>query len=226
MQKIKILSVLSLCLLVSCSTLQQLAYVPSRLENIQAVKELLNGSAFRALAIVANSANQGIEGLLPKEVRPVISTLRTIGLGNEIDQLDRKVGMASKAVLSESTGLMEDAIYQLDIADAVGIIKGEPNAATALLKNAMYDAVKNRYSQKLDGELSKIDETKHWETAVSAYNLFAKNKIEGSLSEFIAEKAVDAVFLTMSNEETEIRKDVNVLEKEVLSRVFDYHLGK
>ncbi len=206
----------------SCSTLQNIAMAPSNIETITAVKEVLNGSAFRALETLARGSN-GIEAMLPDEVKPVLATLKTLGLGAEIDKLDKKVAVASEAAYIESKGLMSDAIKEVRFEDAASIVMGGENAATVAMKNAMYGAVKKRYSERLDGKLAMVDETKYWDQAVSAYNLFAKNKIEGSLSDFISERAVDAVFVAMGKEEAVIRKNPASLDKAVVTKVFDYY---
>ena len=161
--------------------------------------------------------------MLPDEAQPVIATLKTLGLGDDIEKLNKKVEVASEAVLIEGKGLMSDAISEFKAEDAASIILGGENAATIALKNAMYGAVKKRYSANLDNKLANVDEVKHWDTAVSTYNLFAKNKIKGSLSDFIAERAVDAVFIGMGKEEAVIRQDPASLGKDVVTRVFDYY---
>jgi len=218
------LGLLITCMLMgSCTTLQNLVTAPSGLETLTAVKEVLNSSAFKSLDKLAAVSNEGLIGVLPDEVKPIVNTLKTLGLGKELDELDQKVAKASGAVLFEGKGLMADAIKEFKPADAVAIVTGQEDAATIALKNAMYGAVKNRYSARLDNKLSEIPETKHWETALSTYNLFAKNKIEGSLSDFIAERAVDAVFIGMGKEEAVIRKDPASIGKDVVTRVFDYY---
>jgi len=216
------LTVLGL-LLGSCTTLQNLATAPSNIETLLAVKEVLNSSAFRSLETMAKTSDGGLMALLPDEAQPVIATLKTLGLGDEIDGLNKKVEIASEAALIEGKGLMSDAISEFKAEDAASIILGGENAATIALKNAMYGAVKKRYSSRLDDKLSNVDEVKHWDTAVSTYNLFAKDKIDGSLSDFIAERAVDAVFVTMGKEEAVIRKDPAALGKDVVTKVFDYY---
>ncbi len=227
--KIHKLSYLLVALLMlgsSCNTLQNIALAPSNLETINAVKEVLNGSAFKAIEGLAKASNGGLEAILPEEVRPVLATLKTLGLGEEINQLDKKLGVVSEAAYLESKGLMSDAIKEVKFDDAASIVLGGENAATIALKNAMYGAVKKRYSKRLDGQLANVDETKHWDTAVSAYNLFAKNKIEGTLSDFISERAVDAVFVAMGKEEAVIRKNPASLDKAVVTKVFDYYKDK
>jgi len=213
-------------ILSSCTTLQNIASAPSNLETLMAVKEVLNSSAFSSIEKLAKAKDGGLMALLPEEAKPVVATLKTLGLGKEIDKLNAKVEVATEATYIEGKGLMSDAIKEFRAEDAAAIVMGGENAATIALKHAMYGAVKKRYSSRLDEKLANVEEAKHWDTAVSTYNLFAKNKIEGSLSDFIAERAVDAVFLGMGQEEAVIRKDPAALGKDVVTRVFDYYKDK
>jgi hypothetical protein len=209
--------------LFSCSGVKNLQYVPSNLETIAAIKEVLNGSTSKALLNLANAQNQGIEALLPDEVKPIMNTLKTLGLGDEIKKIDAAVVNVSAVALAESKGLMQDAIKEVQFADAASIILGGENAATNALKTTMYSAVKKRYSEKIGIELNKIPEVKYWDTAVSTYNMFAKNKINGTLEDFVAERSVDAIFVAMGNEEAVIRKNPGSLGKEMVTKVFDYY---
>lgn len=207
----------------SCSTLQNFISEPSQLETITAVKEVLNSSAFRTVEQLSRISKDGVEGVLPSELQSVLKTLRTMGLGGDIDKVTNTISDASLLVLGESKGILQDAIKEIKFTDAVAIVSGAPDAATIALKNAMYGSVKNRYSAKLNAELDKTEANKYWPMAQSAYNLFSKNKIEGSLSEFLSERAVDAVFIGMGKEEAVIRQNPQDLGKAVVTKVFDYY---
>ncbi len=209
----------------SCKVLEELALAPTNLETVTALKEVLNSSAFRSIATLKKLNDSGVEGLLPKELQPVFGTLRNVGLGSKIDAVNDQIISVSGTVVQESGYIMQDAIKELTFADAVAVVTGGKDAATQVLRQAMYASVKKRYSSRLDEELQKNggDALKYWPIATNAHNLFSDNKIEGSLSDFIAERSVDAMFLTMGAEETEIRKDPASLGKAVVTKVFDYY---
>ena len=214
-------------LLSSCSTLNNLGIAPTALESIQAVKALMDGSSFRAIkALQTMNAAGGIEGLLPEEIAPVLNTLKTLGAGKEVDKITSQINGISKMVAGESAGIMKDAISSIKITDAVGVVLGADDAATTLLKNAMYGSVKKRYSERLDTELGKTEVPQYWPMATGAYNLFAKNKVDNDLSGFLAERAVDALFLTMGTKEKQLREDPAKLQNAVVTKVFDYYKKK
>lgn len=199
---------------------------PTSLETISALHEVLNSSAFRTINTLRNLDKNGVESVLPKEIQPVLANLKKMGFGSEIDKITKSVGIASKLVAEESTGIVKDAIKQVKFKDAVAVVLGGEDAATAVMKEAMYGAVKQRYSSRLEAELSKSQVLEYWPLATTAYNLFAKNKIDANLPDFLAERSVDALFLGMGREEAKIRKDPASLGNAVVTKVFDYYQKK
>lgn len=227
MKHLQVLVLTALMILSSCSQLTNFIK-PTNLETISALREILNHSAFKAAQDLAKLKTQGPEAFLPKEIQPVLGTLKTLGLGDEIDKTLKIVGDASGIVANEVPGIMEDAIQEVKFKDAAAIVLGGESAATGVFKKAMYGAVKKRYSDRLATELSKTDANKYWPMAASAFNMFAKkeDKVDGKLEDFIAERAVDGVFLAMGKEEKAVRADYKSLGKDVVTKVFDYYTKK
>lgn len=209
----------------ACSTLQALLAEPTAFETITALREILNSSAFKTIKKLKNINDNGALAVLPPEIQTVLGTLGTIGLGDEIEKVTNGIEKASTIVAEESTGIVTDAIKEVDFGDAVAVVVGGKDAATQVLREAMYGSVKKRYSDRLDVELNKTDANKYWPMAAGAYNLFAKEKIDNTLSDFLAERAVDAIFLGIGVEETEIRNDYKSLGSTVVTKVFDYYVG-
>jgi len=207
--------------LASCSTVKNLLVEPSALETIAALKSILESSAGKAVNAL-KQIKQG-EDALPDELKPVLATLKTLGLEDQIDDVEKAVVDASAVAAVESEAVIRDAIKELKFNDAVSVVLGGEDAATQVLKGAMYTTVKKRYSEKLESELSKKDVTKYWPMATSAYNLFAKEKIKGDLSDYISERAVDAIFVGMAAEEKIIRGDYTKMGNAVVTKVFDYY---
>lgn len=220
-------SLVIILLLTSCNQLVNFVK-PTNLENISALKEILNHSAFKAAKKLAQLKTKGVEGMLPKELQPVLGTLKTLGYGDEIDKAVNVLGKASTVVADEVPGIMKDAIKQVKFKDAAAIILGGESAATGVFKKAMYGAVKQRYSERLAQELDKTEVNKYWPMAASAHNMFAKkeNKVDGKVEDFLAERAVDGLFLAMGKEEKAARADYKSLGKSVVTKVFDYYGSK
>ena len=208
----------------SCSVMNQLNIKPSALETVMALREILNSSTFKAIrkmsALYAGDPTKS----LPAEFTTVIEGLKTLGLGSEVDKITQQTGKVASLVLTESEGIIKESIKQIDFGDAVSIVTGGKDAATQVLKNNMKTVVRKRYSEKLSSELDKSEINGYWPLAASAYNIFAKTKVDASLSNFLADRAVDGLFLAIGHEEQEIRKDYKSLGVSVVNKVFDYYI--
>lgn len=210
----------------SCSVLNQLNLQPSMLETVTALREILNSSTFKALKTLSKLHSDDPAKALPEELQPVLAGLKTLGLGNEINKVTAQIGQVSGVVLNESQDIIKESIAKVDFGDAVAIVTGGKDAATQVLKNNMKEVVRARYAELLTSQLSKTEATTYWPMAASAYNLFAKKKVEPNLSVFLADRAVDGIFLAMGHEEQEIRKDYKSLGSAVVTKVFDYYMKR
>lgn len=199
---------------------------PTNLETVMALKNILDSSSFRALKKLKTTTDDGIAGVLPPEVNSVLKTLKTLGYGNEVDKVTNSISSASKLMLNESEGIINDAISEVKFTDAVAVVLGGEDAATNVLKRTMYDTVKKRYSTRIEQELGKTEALTYWPIAATAYNVFAKQKVNSSLPDFLAERSVDAVFLAMGKQEASIRTDYKSLGNSVVTKVFDYYSNK
>ncbi|HMS69845.1 MAG TPA: DUF4197 family protein [Saprospiraceae bacterium] len=211
---------------VSCSTLMKSALKPSTLETITALREILNSSTFKALMQLKNLSGDDPMQTLPPEVNLVLNSLSSLGLSAEIAKSKEVIGKSAAIMLTESEGIMKDAISEVDFGDAVAVVTGGKDAATQVLKNNMKVVVKKRYSERLNLELNKSEVNKYWPLAAGTYNMFSKNKVDTALSDFMAERAVDAIFLAVGHEEQELRKDPASLGKAVVTKVFDYYMKR
>jgi len=226
MKKFFLVFLTAALMLSSCSMLNQLNLKPSALETVMALREILNSSTFKAVKKLSQLSSDDPSRALPSEFKTVLDGLKTLGYGQEVDKITKQVGTASAVVLKESESIIAESIKEVDFGDAVSIVTGGKDAATQVLKNNMKTVVRRKYAERLDTELGKTEATKYWPIAAGAYNIFAKDKIDSSLSNFLADRAVDGVFLAIGHEEQEIRKDYKSLGKAVVTKVFDYYTKK
>ncbi len=225
MKKYLLLFVAITVLGTSCATLGALGLKPTTLETVLALRNILDSSTFKALKTLKSLNDNGVTGILPAELKPVLNTMKTLGLGKDIDKVTGQITKISAVALSEGEGIMSDAIKEVKFTDAVAVVLGGEDAATAILRKAMYGAVKKRYTSRINSQLEGTEAAQYWPLATGAYNMFSKNKINSSLSDFMAERAVDAIFLAMGKEEKKIRTDYKSLGNQVVTKVFDYYVG-
>lgn len=219
------ISLVALLGFTSCDAAKLLLGEPSESEVIYALQKLLDSSALRAVSTLTDVSNNGVEALLPEELQPVLGVLKTTGAIDNIDVVEEKIANVSRDVTLETGEILKDAVKELSFGDAVAVVLGGEDAATQVLKKAMYATAKKRYSSKIETELTKVEPNilEYWSAGSSAYNLFAENKVDSSLSDFLAERSVDVLFGSIGKNEGELRNNYQSIGDQVVTRVFDFY---
>src|SRR5690606_23781860 len=83
--------------------------------------------------------NPRIKIPFPEDVQRVENALRRVGLGNEVDKFVLALNRGAEEAAKEAKPIFISAIRQMTIQDALGILKGEPDAATQYLKRTTSD---------------------------------------------------------------------------------------
>jgi Protein of unknown function (DUF4197) len=113
-----------------------------------------------------------------------------------------------------------NAIKQMTITDALGILKGGDFAATNYFKQKTTAALTQAFSPVISKSLNKVDATKYWSDVFTAYNRFSAKKVETDLTAYVTQKAIDGIFYQVGLEEQKIRKDPAARVTDLLKQVF------
>ncbi len=212
----------------SCKPSKVIFGEPSNDEISYALRKVLNSSTLKMINGLSTLSTQGVEGLLPEEFQDVLGVLKSTGAIKDIDKVEAKIADISKEVGVETSETLKDAIKELSFKDGAAIVLGGKEAATHVLKNAMYTTVQKRYSDRLNQELTKIDPNinMYWAAGTSAYNLLSKNKIDSDMSDFLSKRAVDLMFASIGQNESSIRNNPMQLQDQIVNKVFDYFKNK
>ncbi|NJB86927.1 hypothetical protein GGR26_002704 [Lewinella marina] len=161
--------------------------------------------------------------LLPEEVRKVTDRLQNVpGFSNLEAVILKKINQGAEDAASKAAPIFVDAIRQMSIQDAVGILKGDDHAATEYLRRTTSQALTAEFAPVINASLDKYDANKVWLDAASAYNNFplTREKVETDLGAYVTQRALDGLFLKVALKEEDIRKNVAARTTDLLRRVF------
>lgn len=165
-------------------------------------------------------ADAAVKILMPEEAKKVEQKLRTIGLGNQVDDAILSMNRAAEDAAKSAAPIFVNAIKQISIDDAMGILKGGDFAATNYLKSKTTASLTAAFRPVIEQSLAKVNATKYWNTLFTNYNRFSAEKVNPDLSAYVTEKALQGIFYQVSLEEQKIRKDPVAQTTELLKKVF------
>jgi hypothetical protein len=196
----------------------------SNTDIIAGLKEALQVGAERGTAKLATVdgffKDAALKILMPAEAQKVEQRLRGMGLGKQVDIAILSMNRAAEDASKQAAPIFINAIKQISIQDAVGILRGGDFAATEYLKSKTTENLSNAFRPAIEQSLVKVDATKYWNTLFTTYNSFSTQKVNTDLAAYVTEKALSGIFYQVALEEQKIRKDPLAQTTSILKKVF------
>lgn len=161
-----------------------------------------------------------IKILMPEEAKKAEQTLRNFGLGKQVDNAILSMNRAAEDASKSAVPIFVNAIKQMNIQDAMGILKGGDFAATNFLKSKTTAELTAAFRPVIGQSLNKVNATQYWNTVFTSYNKFSSNKVNPDLTAYVTEKALAGIFYQVGLEEQKIRKDPAARTTGLLKQVF------
>ncbi|MEO6135821.1 MAG: DUF4197 domain-containing protein [Ginsengibacter sp.] len=161
-----------------------------------------------------------IKILMPPEAQKVEKTLRDVGMGNVVDKAVLSMNRAAEDASKYVGDIFLNAIKQMTIQDAFGILRGDNFAATHYLKEKTTAQLTTAFTPIVNKSLEYTDATKYWKDVFSVYNRFSNKPVNTDLTAYVTQKALDGLFYHIGLEEQKIRKDPAARISDILKKVF------
>ncbi|HEY7758915.1 MAG TPA: DUF4197 domain-containing protein [Burkholderiales bacterium] len=194
-------------------------------EVVRALKQaLLQGSA-RAVAQLGRPggflANARFRIPLPDSVQRADALARRLGLARYSDQVIQAMNRAAEQAVPEALPLLRAAVARMTLEDAHGILTGSDDAATRYFRSHTEAALSARF-------LPIVAQATRRARLADAYNQYARRGVgyglvreeEADLDAYITRKALDALYVSIAEEERAIRRDPLGQTAAVMRKVF------
>jgi hypothetical protein len=198
----------------------------SNTEIVNGLKEALNIGTKNASGKLnkANGffGNQLIKIMLPPEVRNIEKTLRSFGFNAVCDKLILSLNRAAEDASGKAVPIFMNAITSMSIVDGLNILRGGNNAATEFLKRNTTGALTTAFRPVIESSLSKVNATFYWKEVFNTYNKLpiSRTKVNPDLTGYVTERALNGLFVTVADEEANIRKNPAAQVSNLLKKVF------
>lgn len=243
----KSIVLLSLLYLTSCAELQTMVNEYAIEQNkpltsfdvSQGLKEALKLGSKHASQVLSMKdgfyKDELVKILLPPEAQSISKNIKKIPGGEDlVNKVVLRLNRAAEDAVVETTPIFTAAITEMTIQDAFGILKGDKNAATQYLKAKSYSKLKDLFMPKVKASLDKklisnMSTNESWNLLTQSYNQVASSfigqladmkAVDSQLDEYVTNKALDALFLKVAEEELQIRKDPMKRVSSILKKVF------
>jgi hypothetical protein len=176
------------------------------------LKEALTQGAGKAVDLLGRNdgflGNPKVKIPLPGYMEKAEGLMRGLGMGKQADELITAMNRAAEAAVPEAKKLLVDAVKQMSVEDAKGILTGGNDAGTQYFKRKTAEPLGQKF---LPIVRKAIDKVKLKDT----YEKFAKKgakfglvkEKDTQLENYVTEKALDGLYLMIAEEEKAIREN-------------------
>lgn len=197
-------------------------------EVINGLKEALTVGATNSVGFASKTdgffKNPQLFVPFPEEAIKVKNTLESAGLNQPVDNFILSLNRAAEDASKRALPIFRNAIINMSITDAMGILKGNQTAATDYLKAKTKSQLKAEFSPVVRQSISNVKVTSYWNPIATNYNrltlLTGAEQVNPNLEEYITERTIDGLFTLIAKEEALIRKDPAARVSDILRKVF------
>ncbi|GAB4032525.1 DUF4197 domain-containing protein [Spirosoma gilvum] len=157
----------------------------------------------------------------PPEAQNVATRLRQLGFNKQVDQFELSMNRAAEDAAKKAAPVFVKAITSMSIQDAVGVLRGNDDAATQYLRRTSGQQLVTEFTPIVDSTLRKNNATKYYADLANIYNKIPLvQKVNPNLTEYATNKAVDGLFILVAQEEKKIRENPAARVTDILKKVF------
>ena len=198
------------------------------LSNVDATKGLktaLEKGALSAVNILGVKdgflGNEMVHIPLPGYLQDGANLLRNFGMGDRVDELVTAMNRAAEAAVPLAKDLLVKAVQGMSVTDAKGILSGGDTAVTEFFATKTRPALGVKFLPVVTKATEKVGlVNKYNQVAGKASEFGLVKKEDANIQQYVTGKALDGLFLMISEEEKKIRRNPVAYGSAILSKVF------
>ena len=168
--------------------------------------------------------NVAIKILMPPKLQPVEKGLRAIGMGPKVDEFVKSMNSAAEQAAPEAKAILLQALKQMTISDAKGIVMGDKTAGTEFFKRTTTPEIQAAFRPIIEKAMAKTGVNEQFTALMGKAPVLPFLKTPTlDINQYVLDKATDGLFVVMGQEEVKIRTDPAAQVTPLLKTVFGRH---
>lgn len=199
----------------------------SSLTNAEAaggLKDALTQGAGKAVQMLGRQdgflGNPKVKIPLPDSIRRVESGLRMFGMKKQADELVLAMNRAAEAAVPEARTLLIEAVRNMSVQDAKGILTGGDTAATEYFRRATSAQLTERFLPIVTKWTGKVGLANQYNQIVGQGAMLGLVGEDEKIERYVTRKALDGLYATIAEQERAIRRDPVGAATGAASKVF------
>jgi hypothetical protein len=212
----------------SSSSQSSAAVSPSTRQIIAAIKQALGQGVDDAIYLLGSlqgfNLGQKYHIPLPDKLEKPAELMNKLGQGDKVEKFEERLNQAAKQAVKQATPIFKSAIEGMSVEDALGIIKGQDNAATQYFRTNTESGLREQFLPIIEQVTDQTGLTRTYKSFNNTVSSISPS-LSGytvDIDDYVLGKSMDALFDRIAIEEKLIREDPVNRTTDLLEQVFGY----
>ena len=174
--------------------------------------------------------DQAVKIFVPEKIRRLADLARQLGAGKKVDAFELSMNRAAEKAVPVAAGILADAVRQMTVQDAIGLVRGGETSATDFFRRSSEEKLYAAFRPIVEKQTASVGVTRK-------YKDFSKKAGGGSmaallggggqgsassadLDDYVTRETINGLFHVIAEQEKQIRQNPASRTTELLRRVF------
>jgi hypothetical protein len=174
--------------------------------------------------------DQAVKILVPEKLRKLSDLARQLGAGRKVDAFELSMNRAAEKAVPLAAGILADAVRQMTLQDAIGLVRGGETSATDFFRRTSEQKLYDAFLPIVAKQTASVGVTQKYKdfTKKAGGNALAGALLGGDgkgmsgadLDDYVTRRTIDGLFHVIAEQERQIRRNPGSRTTELLRRVF------
>ena len=167
------------------------------------------------------SNNPDVRIELPGKLGKAAKTMKMMGMGAQVDQLEASMNKAAEAAVPQAQALLVDAVKKMTVADAKSILSGPQDSATQYLNKSSREQIRAKFLPIVKQATDQVGLAQQYNAfAGQAASFGVVDAKSSTVESYVTEQALDGLFEMIAKQEANIRQNPAAAATSLAKRVF------
>lgn len=167
------------------------------------------------------SDNEEVRIELPGKLGKAAKTMKMMGMGEQVDQLEASMNQAAEAAVPQAQALLVDAVKKMTVTDAKSILAGPNDAATQYLNKTSREQIRAKFLPIVKQATDQVGLVKQYNSFAGQAAAFGVvDAKSANVENYVTEQALDGLFKMIAEQEASIRENPAEAATSLAKKVF------
>ena len=166
------------------------------------------------------SNNPDVRIELPGNLGKAAKAMKMFGKGEQVEALETSMNKAAEAAVPQAQAILVDAVKNMSVTDAKGILSGGDDSATQYLNKSSREQIRAKFLPIVKQATDKVGVAQQYNAFAAQAKGLGLVKDDANIENYVTEKALDGLFEMIGKQEQSIRQNPAAAATSLAKKVF------